>query len=232
MKRRNINCPMMPAQQILLRLGELQTGLSRCGMHWNKLYYIEQIYLPQERNGCRLYYDDGYIEEISAKMEYVLRYLLHTMMLEPEQLQQQSRFLLEGTRSCALPLCLNAYFILIPVICRKKRRESDTEIGYVVLQKIDQLQDAEPNGTVITFFTTTEQVTVHNSRKNMRKQIAQGVTLHQAYVREREKQETLALEGLQAFSTEGKNRMYKKYFWKNRIFSNFRQKKTQNVTKV
>ena len=120
--------------------------------------------------------------------------------LEPEQVQQQSQSLLEGVRSRALPLCLNPYFILIPVICRKKLRESDTEIGYVVLQKIDQLQDAAPKGTVITFFTNTEQVTVHNGRKNMRKQIAQGVLLHQAYVQEQARQEALALEGLQAYT--------------------------------
>ena len=200
MKRRNTDCPMQPTRRITLRLGELQTGLSRCNIHWNKLYYMEQIYLSNARNGCRLYYDDGYVEEISAKMELVLRYMLRAMKLEPEQVQQQSLSLLEGVRSRALPLCLNPYFILIPVICRKKLRESDTEIGYVVLQKIGQLQDAAPKGTVITFFTNTEQVTVHNGRKNMRKQIAQGVLLHQAYVQEQARQEALALEGLQAYT--------------------------------
>ena len=64
MKRRNTDCPMLPTQRITLRLGELQTGLSRCNIHWNKLYYMEQIYLSNARNGCRLYYDDGYVEEI------------------------------------------------------------------------------------------------------------------------------------------------------------------------
>ncbi len=85
MKRRDTDCPMLPTRRITLRLGELQTGLSRCNIHWNKLYYMEQIYLS-------------------------------------------------------------------------------------------------------------------NGRKNMRKQIAQGVMLHQAYVQEQARQEALALEGLQAYT--------------------------------
>ena len=41
-----------------------QLMMPRYEQHWAQIYYMEPTYQANGRNGCRIYYDDGWVEEI------------------------------------------------------------------------------------------------------------------------------------------------------------------------
>ena len=61
-----------PQQIVLPQLVGHKQALPRYREHWAKIYYLEPVYLESGRNGCRIYYDDGFVEEIPARLQYVL----------------------------------------------------------------------------------------------------------------------------------------------------------------
>ena len=113
-----------------------QLMMPRYEQHWAQIYYMEPTYQANGRNGCRIYYDDGWVEEIPARLDYVLNSLAQLVHINLKAMQEQSRQWLAGQRLRCVPLVVNEYFILLPVASRKPLRKDDTATGYVVLQKI------------------------------------------------------------------------------------------------
>lgn len=48
-------------------------------------------YQANGRNGCRIYYDDGWVEEIPARLDYVLNSLAQLVHINLKAMQEQSR---------------------------------------------------------------------------------------------------------------------------------------------
>lgn len=170
-------------QQIqMVQLVGHDQAIPRYQEHWAKLYYIEPVYLENGRNGCRIYYDDGFVENIPARLQYVLQKLASQIHISLKALQQQSLQLLESKRKHYVPLVVNEYFILLPVICRQQQRKSDSTYGYVVQQKIAGMTVHPEGGTKLTFLTNPYEIQVQSKVRTLRRYVALGITLQQKYV--------------------------------------------------
>lgn len=153
-----------------------QLMMPRYEQHWAQIYYMEPTYQANGRNGCRIYYDDGWVEEIPARLDYVLNSLAQLVHINLKAMQEQSRQWLAGQRLRCVPLVVNEYFILLPVAGRKPLRKDDTATGYVVLQKIAAIK-AIPGGALLTFCTNDAQVALYHCPRTIRRCMALGLQL-------------------------------------------------------
>lgn len=116
-------------------------------LFWDQVHFFEPAYLADGCNGCRIYYDNGLIEEVHARLEWVLNDWASFRATSKELLQKQAAGWTREKRQRRVPLVVNKDICLIPVKCRKLQNRYETASGYAVLQKISGMQvmqDAVP----------------------------------------------------------------------------------------
>ena len=149
-------------------------SLTRYKLYWLQIYFFEPVYLENGCNGCRVYYDNGAVEEIQARLEWVLDDWASYFATSRALLQKQAAEWAGGTRR-RLPMILQHDFCLIPVKCRKPRTESDNASGYVVLQKIRQVEGLpDESWSKIKFCSNHYAVEVRERRRSIDENHALG----------------------------------------------------------
>lgn len=156
--------------------------LTRYKLHWEQIYFFEPVYLHNGCNGCRIYYDNGAVEEISARLEWVLDDWTSYFATSKALLQKQAADWVGGNRK-RLPMVVKKNFCLVPVKCRKPRGGNDNVSGYVVLQKI-RMVESLPDGSrsQITFFSNNQVVEVRERRRSIEQNRKLGWRLVEDYI--------------------------------------------------
>lgn len=142
----------------LTRLAE-NTALPRYQREWHKILCFLPVYLPGDQNGCRIYYEDGSMEEISRSLAWVLDDWARLHRTSVSALQQQSARWLGQKRGRRLPLVVDYDLCLIPIKYRAAKKRNDAVSGYVMLHKIQHVYVQTDGKTLLSFFNSP--LTIH-----------------------------------------------------------------------
>lgn len=126
--------------------------LPRYKIDWRDICAIIPIYLPDGTNGCQIFYADGSMEQITARLSWVLDDLLNYRRSSKAILLQQSRWMMQqlGYRQQRrLPLILEDGFCLVPVKARQTVNHNHAVDGYIVLSKVKRTYQYNNDTNVI-----------------------------------------------------------------------------------
>lgn len=165
--------------------------INKYKLDWQKICLFEPAYLPTGVNGCRIYYDDGVIDEIPARINWVLDDWAAYLNTSIDILQKQTRNWLGEGNWRKMPLVLNRHFCLVPVRCRRPLRHNDGAVGYAVLQKIKLVQELRDNTAALHFHTIKQPIQIVDSRRCVTQNIALGWAMVHRYEQETALKESL-----------------------------------------
>lgn len=138
---------------------------------WHMVIFFEPAYLANGHNGCRIYYENGLVEESSARLEWVLDDWASCRATNKAMLQKQAAAFIGGGDRRRIPLIIDDELCLIPVKCRKPRERHEIVSGYAVLHKISVVGLTQENKTVLIFGDNSQSITVLERQRNVKKKM-------------------------------------------------------------
>lgn len=165
-------------------LGRQDIPQPRYKREWYKVVCFQPVYLPDGRNGCRVYYDNDVFEDIPYRLQWVINDWNSYHTTTTAVLRQQSKLWLGNDPRRRLPLVYNRNLCLIPVKLRARRKDGDEVSGYAVLQKIQSTYTWKDEQQYLSFHSCRKDLMILEKRQTLEENMQLGWKLLQFFKQE------------------------------------------------
>ena len=161
--------------------GSVSKRLSVFPLEWDKICMLEPVYLPDDINGCRVYYDNGTTDDLCCRVNMVLDAWAEHELTSVDLARKLSSTWLGSEVKNRFPLPFRPDLCLMPVKCRRRQRHNDCASGYLVLNKVRHVAVKTGGGSYIRFAGNPYPVPVLESRRSILENLTHGRIVAEAY---------------------------------------------------
>ena len=147
---------------------------------WKRIVAIVPITRKNGRTSSLVYYDDGSHERFECRCERIVEVLALHFSTTREQARRWSAATIGKGGQRKPPLVLQEHFCLVQVKCRPESRHNSGTLGYLVLQKIGQVQ-AHGAGSRVQFHKNGGHLDIVQKQRSVTEQINLAWTLVEQY---------------------------------------------------